>query len=300
MADIFTGAICTFYKDIISRPVKKQPTLTYAGKNVKILDLLTNERYTNGVLLNSLRNSGYKSDYYLSKKQYLSAACFSSVQDDLTIDRSENNHLFHTGFLTFDIDTDGNPSLLQAGMCDEMKDFIIDNIPYIAYLGKSVSNLGLWGLIPISNKDDHYGHYAAVIRMFDSYGIVLDKKTFDPTRLRFLSYDPDAHFELNPKIFEDTYTEENTTTSTISEYERPNVTDDLFIAACKWIEAKHEIKFEKGSIHNYLLYLYGTLRHCHVPRYKILNWIYNNLIDESQITTNCLDEVQIRRYRSAV
>lgn len=277
-------AKCTFYKNVTSHQFKDGP-LTTPGKIIPIKELLINERYTNTTLLYQLRNSGYKSDYYNSFKNGLSAACFSSVQDDLTYDRSDANHLFHTGFIAFDIDTDKNPYLLTDG--ESMRDFMIENIPYISYLGKSVSNLGYWGLIPILNKEDHAGHYEAMKELFKSHNIILDK-TSDVSRLRFLAYDPDGYLNENAKVFNESIITDNTTSS-IDDYER-KPTDELFIAACKWVEAKYEIKFQKGSIHNYLLYLYATLRACHISRSHILNWVYNNLIDESLITTNCLDE----------
>lgn len=289
MNDIFSGKVCTYYKSVIDRT--QSGKLTTSGTILPILDVLTNQRYTNYNLLNDLRNSGYKSDFYLANKKKLSAACFSSIQDDVTIDRCDENHLFHTGFLSFDIDTDKNPSLMNG--CEDMVDFIINNLPYIAYLGKSVSNLGLWGLVPILSKDDHYAHYAALVKEFSDRNIYLDKLS-DISRLRFLAYDPDAHFELEPQIFEDTLFEIDKPKQ-IERYERNDVTDNLFMAACKWVEAKHNIKFQPGSIHNYLLYLYSTLRYAHVSRAHCLNWIYNNLIEADKITTNCLDEIEFKK-----
>lgn len=276
---------CTFYKSIIERPYKGAP-LTTPGKIVSIFDLLTKEGYTNGKLLNNLRNSGYKSDFYNSNKSALSAACFSSVQDDLTIDRSDANHLFHTGYISFDIDTDKNPYLLTDG--ESIKEFIITTIPFISYIGKSVSDLGYWGLMPILNKEDHYGHYEAMKVLFKSHDIILDK-TSDISRLRFIAYDPDGYINNDAKVFTESIIADNNTTSSLEYYER-TATNEFFIAACRWVEAKHGLIFEKGSIHNYLLYLYATLRGCHVSRENILNWVFNNLIDEGQITTNCLDE----------
>lgn len=259
--------------------------LVNPGKIIPIIDILTNERYTNGSLLNDVRLSGYGTDKYDALKKGLSAACISSVQDDLTIDRSDKNHLFHTGYISFDIDAKENPYLLTDG--ESIRDFIIENIPYTVYIGKSVSNLGYWGLFQILNKDDHYGHYAAMKKLFESHNITIDK-TSDISRLRFIAYDPDGYINENAKVFTESLISDDST-MTIDEYER-KPSDALFIAACRWVEAKHEIQFQKGSIHNYLLYLYATLRGCHISRQNILNWVYNNLIEEDSVTTNCLDE----------
>lgn len=274
---------CTFYKNVLDRHYKGGPLIT-PGKIKPIIDVLTNEGYTNTNLLNKLRQSGYNSPYYKESKNGLSAACFSSVQDDLTIDRTDSNHLFHSGYISFDIDTKENPYLITDG--ESVKEYIIEKIPFISYIGKSVSNIGYWGLIPILNKDDHYGHYEAMKQLFKGHNIVVDK-TSDISRLRFIAYDPDHYLNEDAKVFTESLISENTIT--LDEYERVP-TDELFISACKWVEAKHEIQFQKGSIHNYLLYLYATLRACHISRANILNWVFNNLIDEDLITTNCLDE----------
>lgn len=268
---------------MVEHQYKGGPLIT-PGRIAPIIDILTNERYTNGNLLNEVRLSGYKSKQYDILKKQLSAACLSSVQDDMSIDRSDANHLFHTGYIAFDIDPGDNPYLLTDG--ESIRDFIIENIPYIAYLGKSVSNLGYWGLMPILNKEDHYGHYEAMKQLFLGHKIIIDK-TSDISRLRFIAYDPDGYINDDAKLF----TESIILTENFikDEYERP-ASNELFLAACRWVEAKYEIQFKKGYIHNYLLYFYATMRACKVSRPAILNWVYNNLIEESQVTTNCLDE----------
>ncbi len=283
---IFDNKICTFYKNVLH---KKGEPLETPGKRVDLLSLLTNERYTNQSHLTELRQSGYKSDYYKANKRKLSAACFSSVQDDLIYARNDDNHLFHTGFIAFDIDPDANPMLLHGGG-EEMKDYIIDNIPYVAYLGKSVSDIGFWGLFPIRYTDEHAGHYAAMKKYFSDRKINIDH-TSDVSRLRFLAYDPDAYFELNPQVFEETYTEIETYSN---EFTRARPSDEFFIACCRWVEVKNDLLFKPGMIHNYLLRLYGTLRHARVSREDCLNWIYNNLIEADKVTTNCLDEIKIK------
>ena len=294
MTNIFDGKVCSFYKSVISNP--KTGKLPQPGVNRPILDILTKEGYTNNDLLTKLRNSGFKSDFYKANKKYLSGATISTVQDDLTITRSDANTLFHTGFIAFDIDPDANPMLLHGG-CDEMKDYIIDNIPYVAYLAKSVSNIGFWGLFPIAYKDEHYGHYEAMKLYFSERSINIDH-TSDISRVRFIAYDPDAHIELNPQVFNDTHIPPENLPH-LNEYTRPCPPDEFFIAACRWVEAKNDLVFKHGMIHNYLLRLYATLRSARVSRQDALNWIYNNLIDPDKITTNCLDEINPNKIRKS-
>lgn len=292
--NIFDGKICSYYKNVVE--FSQYPKLASAGKNISILEILSKQGYTNTKHLNELRLSGHGTDFYEKNKNKLSAACFSSVQDDLTITRSDANHLFHTGFIAFDIDIEKNPSLSQPGISDEMKEFIINEVPYVAYLGKSVSNIGMWGLIPIAYKDEHYAHFRAIVQYFNDRNIYMDVPLSDISRLRFIAYDPDAHFELQAEIFTDTL--EKTDEVFKNYYERKDITiesSEFFKAACSWVEVKHGIKFEKGSIHNYLLRLYAILRYAHVGREIILSWIYKNLIPADKITTNCLDEIEISK-----
>jgi len=292
--NIFDGKICSYYKSVVD--FRQDGKLCTAGRNISILDILSKQGYTNYHLLNKLRLSGYNSDFYKTNKKRLSAACFSSVQDDLTISRSDKNHLFHTGFIVFDIDIEQNTALTQPGVADEMKEFIINEIPYVAYLGRSVSGIGLWGIIPIAYKDEHYAHFRAICKYFEERGIYIDTPLSDISRVRFVAYDPDAHFELQPQIF--TSTLEKTEDIFNKIYERKDInieSDEFFFAACRWVEMNHKLKFEKGSIHNYLLRLYALLRYNHVGRDIILGWVYKNLIPADKITTNCLDEIKIRK-----
>lgn len=285
-SDIFKCAKCTFYKSVVDFKSDRK-TLVTPGKIVSILDVLSKEGYTNFNLLNELRASGYKSKFYDDNKRGLSAALFSSVQDDLTITRSDKNNLYHTGFLTFDIDPDQNQSLFTKGGTLEMFEFLMD-IPEIAYLGRSVSGIGLWGLIPIDNPEDHYGQFRAMVSFFKEMNINVDSPLRDISRVRFIAFDPDAYFNFEAKRFERTedVAEEISSDRRI----RPPhlINDELFWGAVKWVELKYTINFQQGSRHNFLLCLYGTLYSCGIPEQQIKDWIYEHLIPESDIQSNCL------------
>lgn len=292
MENVFDGKICSYYKSIFPK-YKGSLELQTPGLNKPLLDILTKEGYTNTTQLIKLRQSGYKSQYYENNKNLLSAATFSSVQDNLNISRSNENHLFHTGFIAFDIDPKENPMLLHGGST-EMRDYLIDNVPYLAYLGKSVSNIGFWGLFAIQYKDEHLAHFRAIEQYFKVRQIVIDSLP-DVSRLRFIAYDPDAHIELCPEVFEETA--DANSTPQISEYNIATPSDDFFIACCTWLEYKHTMKFEHGSRHNYLRRLYSTLRYARVSRQDCLNWIYTNLIPENEVNSNCLDEIELKKWK---
>lgn len=292
MTNIFDGKICSFYKNVIEFQQDKKH-LSTPGINRPILDILTKEGYTNQNVLNDLRINRNNKEFYTKTKRTLSAATFSTVQDDMTISRSDDNVLFHTGFISVDIDVEKNPSLLAS---DELKDYIINEIPYMAYLGRSVSNIGLWGLIPIAYKDEHYAHFRAIVKHFGDRGIYLDTPTSDISRLRFIAYDPDSYIELNPQVFYDTIeTKEDVQQNRYIRTDINENSDEFFRVACRWVEVNHNLKFEKGYIHNYLLRLYALLRYAHVDRDVCLSWIYKNLISKEQVTTNCLDEIEFKK-----
>jgi hypothetical protein len=288
MNDIFEGKKCTFYKQSYSIDDK------FEGRTVNVLDLLTNERYTNHKLLSELRSSGYKSDFYNKNKYRLSCACFSSLQND-NKQHSEQNHLSHTGFLAFDIDQKDNPQLSTTSGFNYVKDCLISEVPYLAYLGSSVSGLGLWGLIPVSDRDNHDGHFHAMIKMFAGHNIVLDSVVSNVVAYRFLSYDPEAHFELNPEVFEEVAEAPvKSNAYTTGGLQRLNPPHELFIAACRWIEQKHEILFEPGFRHKYLTFLYATLRYARISHEDVRAWVFDNLISEGDVNSNCLDDIEVK------
>lgn len=281
--NVFENKICTFYKTGRSKD----------GKNVPILDLLTEERYTNSNLINKLRNSGYGSPVYKMEKINLSCATFSSVQRNLTEYHSESNHLMHTGFIQFDIDAAENERLKYPGEKEEMRNEILNAFDFIAYIGSSVSNLGLWGLIPIMYPNRHEQQYRAMLKDFMELGIVLDQKTKNKASYRFISFDPDAEIVLDARRYDKIDVEDiSNKQSIIKNDNRPKrviKNDDIFIAACKWVEAKHEIKFVTGSKHNYLVYLCACLISARVSYEDATRWIYDNLIPENEVTTNCIE-----------
>lgn len=284
MTNIFENKRCTFYKTGTRPP----------GSHRLIYDILTNERYTNQSLLNKARSFGYGTKEYNEIKPGLSAATFSSVQNDLSIVRNDTNHLAPTGFIAFDIDAKENEVLKYPGGMDEVKNHIIDHTPFIAYMGTSVSGLGLWGLVPVSHPQRHLEHFEALIDHFASIDIAADSNNKDKSRLRFVAYDPDAHLDFEPDIFEVlkfSDTDSTVTNTIVHERVRKIESEEIFLAACRWVEAKHCIKFQPGYKHNYLTALYSLLRYANVSRGDALNWIYNNLIPAEEVTTNCLQEI---------
>lgn len=110
--------------------------------------------------------------------------------------RGADNLVEHTGFISIDIDGKDNPGKnLEA-----IRNALICR-PYVAYAATSAGGNGMFAIIPLAYPDKHEEQFDALCKDFhDLYGIVLDQKCRDKSRLRFLSYDP------NPYINEDAST----------------------------------------------------------------------------------------------
>jgi hypothetical protein len=110
--------------------------------------------------------------------------------------RSQSNLLSHSGLIQIDLDN------LSEGDLDIFKKEL-QKIKNIAYLAKSVSGRGLWGLIPI--PPDPASHKAYFDKLFETFGkdyeITLDDKPKNVASLRGYSYDPEAYFNHSATPF---------------------------------------------------------------------------------------------------
>lgn len=103
----------------------------------------------------------------------------------------------HTGLIAIDIDFKDNEHILQH------PDFFITicNLPWIAYFGKSISGTGYFGIVPISNPLKHVAHFDALISVFASMKIQLDKAPRNVSSLRYQSFDEQAYFNHSASRF---------------------------------------------------------------------------------------------------
>jgi len=68
-------------------------------------------------------------------------------------------------------------------------------LPYVAYVGLSISGKGLFCIIPLTeNVDNFLYHFLAIKEEFQGYGIEIDESCKDITRFRFYSIDDNAYF----------------------------------------------------------------------------------------------------------
>lgn len=142
-------------------------------------------------------------------KTSLPAGIISCVADGL----GESNVITRNGVMAIDIDASKNPAIYDWNAVKTE----LAKSPYIAYCGLSVSGLGVWGMIPISNPEKHLEHFRAISTDFERQfsiwqngdqeptilnGIHLDSAPSNIISKRFVSYDPAPYTNVNAKIYE--------------------------------------------------------------------------------------------------
>ena len=103
----------------------------------------------------------------------------------------------HSGLICIDIDKKDNLNILNWY---DLKAEIA-KIRHVAYCGLSVSGEGYFVLIPIKYLDKHKEHFEDIKIFFKDFGIIVDKKCSDVSRLRGYSYDDSAYFNENAIIY---------------------------------------------------------------------------------------------------
>lgn len=122
-------------------------------------------------------------------KSTLPAATLSGV---FAPTRNKENLQRHSGFLCLDIDHVSDIPALMGKLSD---------MANVAYCSRSVSGAGVFAVVPIAYPDKHVQHFEALRRLFADMGITLDAQCKDITRLRIVSYDPDARLRLDAVPF---------------------------------------------------------------------------------------------------
>jgi len=101
-----------------------------------------------------------------------------------------------SGFISIDID-DMPPQLAKQKLTV---------LPFISYIGESVSGNGVWALIPIANVATFSEHFYHIKNyMMESVGIKIDGSCGNLSRLRGYSFDKSAYFNLNAETYTGVY-----------------------------------------------------------------------------------------------
>jgi hypothetical protein len=105
----------------------------------------------------------------------------------------------YNGLVCLDFDAADNPSLSPT----EMK-LILSEFPEVAYAAVSVGGAGVFAIVPTNNRDPT--RHAPVVDLLGmatkAHGLNYDRACKDVSRLRFVSYDPEAYWNQNPQSFD--------------------------------------------------------------------------------------------------
>lgn len=169
------------------------------SKDVSLIDILmlNNEKLIK--LIEQIRAEPDK-----EKRDQLKAKIFCFTPSGTFTSRSEAGLIRHSGFLQFDIDFKDNQHIKNYS---SLKDEIC-NVVNVAYCGLSASGRGYWGLIPIAYPEQHKEHFEVLKRDFEGFGIMIDEKPKNVASLRGYSWDPDAYFNHNARIYTKTWKRE--------------------------------------------------------------------------------------------
>lgn len=102
------------------------------------------------------------------------------------------------GVISIDIDAKDNPSVHDW---EAMKRELAE-LPFVAYVGISVSGLGIFALIPVLDPMRHKQHFDALERDFAARGLVLDKAPKNISSKRFVSFDPAPVWNTEAEVYE--------------------------------------------------------------------------------------------------
>ena len=123
------------------------------------------------------------------EKEYSDGQKYISYRDDKSL-------TVHSGFVPIDMD----------GIVDiPAKKEELKKNPYIFALWTSSSGKGIHGLIKIGDTNKHTEHYKAILEMIPD----LDPTARNPSRVLYLSYDPDIYINSSASIFYNIVKEED-------------------------------------------------------------------------------------------
>jgi hypothetical protein len=177
--------------------------------------------------------------------------------------RNDKSLSIHSKLIPIDVD-DVDPIKYKA---EAHKD------PYIYALWTSPSGTGVHGLIKIADGNKHEQHYNALLKRYP----VFDPTARNPSRILFMSYDPDIYINNDSKTFfeviEDIRNEGMQMTGATTDYSKLNI-------ASKMIQ-----KAEMGKRHHSVI----------KAAYLVGGWVSGGLVEES-IAKKVLDYEVLKKF----
>jgi len=175
--------------------------------------------------------------------------------------RSLQSRCTPTNLLCLDFDNVPNlPALFEY----------LTTLPFIAFVGYSVSGKGIFAIVPIQSTKNFTGHFHALERDFLAAGYQIDPACKDVTRLRGASYTDKPYINHRASIYAYIGTpvlpeQDPAPTQTPAHTPRPKHTSSSSTPADKAVQiatdaaAKKGLMFADGSRTNYTVFVAGLL-----------------------------------------
>lgn len=241
---------------------------------IKLLKWLTSTKYVATVeRIRSIKNK--------AERDKLKATLPAITPSGLFTYRAAKNLIEHSGLLQFDIDLKQNEGIGNyAALKAELSKCV-----NVAYCGRSVSGLGFWGLVPISEPSRHAEHFAQLEAWFKSKGITLDTLPKSVASLRGYSFDPEAYFNHEAEPLRLPPKQAAPQRHATARPYVPIDSNEVFTRAQEYATQKAG-GFAEGSRHNFIFHLCCYLNYKGISRPDAESWIHSNLT--SDIKSNCI------------
>lgn len=178
--------------------------------------------------------------------------------------RKEENIISHSGLLNIDIDGDQN---LHIEDWQEMRDRLSDQLPTIVACFLSARGNGLSFVVKIDPAKHRETYNSIGFELQKRFNIYIDPSCKNPTRLRFVSHDPDAYinfdFDNIPVVSPSKEYIESVRQAPKLSFLSVTAADskELFENAIHFTESKYQsgqrLQFKKGMQYWYLITLAG-------------------------------------------
>jgi hypothetical protein len=174
----------------------------------------------------------------------------------------------HSGFVSMDFDSHHNP---EVNNWPALRDSL-SSLPEVYFSALSASGKGVFCIVPILYPAKHEGHYLALINDFKAIGLNADPVCKDISRLRGISYDPEAAINREAKVYTRIFeTERKQSRTPVS---IPGTTEDTL----RIIERKMQkdgIFYSDGNKHKYLVSLFTRALHFNLPQAEVFGHCLN-------------------------
>jgi hypothetical protein len=163
-------------------------------RNVNLMAWLTSNKYQNKVdAIRAIDDKAKRGKIKATLPAITPSGLFRTRETKVPL---QEKLIIHSGLIQIDVDN------LDEGDLEHIKKDL-QTLDEIAYLGKSVSGRGLWGLIPIPpDPEYHRDYFDNLYKTFEELmGITLDDKPKNVASLRGYSYDPEGYFNHSATPF---------------------------------------------------------------------------------------------------